>query len=133
VEEISGDITTTNFVPKMKAETLLNGYCQVINTIYSPKQYYERIKAFLREYRPRQKRARLPSHALPAFIKLVWALGIRQPGRRYFWKLLFSTLFRHPYFLGISMVLAGYGFHFRKMVDAYNRTRVAVPRQIDPL
>ena len=133
VEEISGDITSTNFIPKMKAETLLNGYHQVISTIYSPKQYYERIKAFLREYRPRQKRVRFPSYTLPALIKLVWTLGIRQPGRRYFWKLLFSTMFRHPYFLGVSMVLAGYGFHFRKMVDAYNRTRVAVPRQIDPL
>jgi len=133
LEEISGDITSTNFIPKMKTETLLGGYRHVINTIYSPKQYYERIRAFMKEYRPRQKRVRLPSYTVPAFAKLVWTLGIRHPGRRYFWKLLFSTMFRHPYFLGVSMALAGSGFHFRKTVEAYNKTQVAVlPRQIDP-
>jgi len=133
VEEITGDITSTNFVPKMKAETLLNGYHQVINTIYSPKHYYERIRAFLKEYRPRQKRVRIPSYTVPALVKLVWALGIVQPGRRYFWKLMLSSMFKHPYVFGVSMVLAGYGLHFRKMVDAYNRTRVPVPDRVDPL
>ncbi|GAH20939.1 unnamed protein product, partial [marine sediment metagenome] len=31
------------------------GYKQVVDTIYAPKQYYERIRTFLREYKPSNK------------------------------------------------------------------------------
>ena len=53
----SGDNTdgTTNFIPKMHYETLINGYRNILNRIYSPKHYYERIKVFLKEYEPRTK------------------------------------------------------------------------------
>ena len=35
---------TLNFIPKMNRESLINGYRHILNTIYSPKNYYERIK-----------------------------------------------------------------------------------------
>ncbi|MDI6814690.1 MAG: B12-binding domain-containing radical SAM protein, partial [Dehalococcoidales bacterium] len=42
--DISGDNMdfSINFIPKMNYKTLIDGYKKVINTIYSPKQYYER-------------------------------------------------------------------------------------------
>ena len=51
----TGDNTdcSMNFVPKMHLDTLLNGYKQIMNTIYAPKQFYERIKTFLKEFKPR--------------------------------------------------------------------------------
>ena len=47
---------STNFTPKMGRETLTNGYKHILNTIYAPKPYYERVKTFLKEYKPKGKR-----------------------------------------------------------------------------
>ena len=46
---ITGDNTdfTTNIVPVMGYEKLTEGYRRIVNSIYSPRTYYERIKAFL--------------------------------------------------------------------------------------
>jgi hypothetical protein len=49
----------------------------------------------------------------------VWILGIREKGRRYFWKLLVSSLLKYPRAFPLSMSLAVYGFHFRKIVEHY--------------
>jgi radical SAM superfamily enzyme YgiQ (UPF0313 family) len=56
-DDFSGDNmdSSLNFVPKMNREALLSGYRSVLNTIYSPKHYYERIKVLLREYKPKSK------------------------------------------------------------------------------
>jgi radical SAM superfamily enzyme YgiQ (UPF0313 family) len=57
-DSFSGDNTdgSLNFVPKMGREKLINGYRHVLTTIYSSKQYYSRVKIFLKEYKPRRKR-----------------------------------------------------------------------------
>jgi hypothetical protein len=41
LKDATGDNTdaTLNFVPKMEYEKLVNGYKNVVNTIYSPRQY----------------------------------------------------------------------------------------------
>jgi len=109
-----------NFIPKMNYETLINGYKHILNTIYSPKHYYERVKTFLREYKPRGKTAsRLQSHHIRAFFKSIWFLGIREKGRRYYWKLFLSTLLKQPRKFPISISLSVYGYHFRKVVEKY--------------
>lgn len=64
-KDMSGDNTdaSLNFTPKMKTKTLLSGYRRILNTIYSPKHYYARIKTLLSEYKPRSKRKRLLIYA----------------------------------------------------------------------
>ncbi len=109
-----------NFIPKMNDEILINGYKQILNTIYSPRYYYERIKIFLREYKPQGKiSSRLQSHHIRAFVKSIWFLGIREKGRRYYWKLFLSTLLKQPRKFPISISLGVYGYHFRKVVEKY--------------
>ncbi len=109
-----------NFIPKMNHETLINGYKHILNTIYSPRQYYERVKTFLREYKPRRGTAsRLQSHHIRAFFKSIWFLGIREKGRRYYWKLFLSTLLKQPRKFPISISLSVYGYHFRKVVEKH--------------
>jgi radical SAM superfamily enzyme YgiQ (UPF0313 family) len=51
LDESTGDNTdcTMNFVPKMGHEKLINGYRHVLTTIYSSKQFYKRVKIFLKE------------------------------------------------------------------------------------
>ncbi len=119
----TGDNTdcSINFIPKMNYETLINGYKHILNTIYSPKQFYERVRTFLTEYKP-QKRNRVPRlqlYHIRGFIKSMWLLGIREKGRIYYWKLFISTLLRRPRLFPITISLAVYGFHFRKVVEKY--------------
>jgi radical SAM superfamily enzyme YgiQ (UPF0313 family) len=109
-----------NFIPKMHYETLIDGYKHILNTIYSPKHYYERVKTFLKEYKPRRETARrMQFHHLRPFFKSIWFLGIRERGRRYYWKLFLSTLLKQPRKFPISISLSVYGYHFRKVVKNY--------------
>lgn len=116
----SGDNTdgSTNFIPRMGRETLINGYRHILGTIYSPRQYYERIKVFLKDYRPGIKRRGdiHPGH-LGTLLRTVWSLGIKEKGRRYYWRLFFSTLLKNPRSLPLSMSLASQGFHYRKVAE----------------
>jgi hypothetical protein len=122
VSTFTGDNTdcSLNFVPKMSYETLINGYKHILSTIYSPGQYYERVKTFLREYKPhRGMTSRLKFHHIRAFVKSIWFLGIREKGRRYYWKLFLSTLLKQPRQFPLSISLSVYGYHFRKVAEAY--------------
>jgi len=125
LEDISGDNTdfTTNIVPKMGLEKLNRGYRTVISGIYSPKPYYDRVKTFLKDYRPLKMS---PVHLHPgnirlhfgysgAFFKSIWSLGVRDRARGYYWKLLFWSLFRRPRAFPMAITYAIYGFHFRKV------------------
>jgi radical SAM superfamily enzyme YgiQ (UPF0313 family) len=114
----TGDNTdfSINFIPKMNAEHLLSGYRKIINTIYSPKHYYARVKIFLKEYRPPKARGgRFRFIHLKAAIKSVVRLGIIGRERYQYWKLFFWSLFRRPRLLGLALTLSIYGFHFRKV------------------
>ncbi len=103
-----------NFVPKMNSETLISGYKNIVSTIYSPRQFYERIKIFLREYQPRQG-GNLQSHHVKAAFRSLWFLGVREKGREHYWKLFMSTLFKSPRKFPRFMSLSIYGYHFRKV------------------
>ncbi len=123
LENVSGDNTdcSMNFVPKMDRETLINGYRQVLTTIYSPKQYYLRVKTFLKQYKPQKRRgiSHLQFWHIWAFIRSVWFLGITDRGRWPYWRFFVSTLLRRPRSFPISMTFAIHGFHFRTVVGKY--------------
>jgi radical SAM superfamily enzyme YgiQ (UPF0313 family) len=116
----SGDNTdgSTNLIPKMGRETLASGYKHVVDTIYAPKQYYERIKTFLKEYRPGGTRGvKVSLVNLVALIRSIWALGFKERGRIHYWKLVAWTLLKKPRTFPLSMALAVEGFHFRKVAE----------------
>ncbi len=108
-----------NFVPKMNYRDLIRGYNKILDTIYSNKQYYERIKKFLNEYKiPPFTAVKISSNEIKAFFRLLWKLGILEHGRKYFWKLFFVSLLKHPKKFPIAMTFAVYGFHFRRISEA---------------
>jgi len=122
VQNATGDNTdcSLNFVPKMSRETLISGYRHILDTIYAPKQYYERVRTFLNEYRPRHRgRPRLGMHHIRALFQSMWVLGLKEKERTYYWKLFFTGLFRHPRAFPLSISFAIYGYHFRKVVEKY--------------
>ncbi|MBE0431305.1 MAG: B12-binding domain-containing radical SAM protein [Dehalococcoidia bacterium] len=116
----SGDNTdgSTNFIPAMGLDMLVKGYRQVLEGIYGPRQYYERIKTFLREYRPGNRRKfGVSLIQLIALVRSAWVLGVKEKGRVHYWKLFAWTLLRRPRSFALSMTLAVQGFHFRKVAE----------------
>ncbi|UCB42861.1 MAG: B12-binding domain-containing radical SAM protein [Dehalococcoidales bacterium] len=106
-----------NFIPKMDHDKLIAGYKHILATIYSPKEYYERIKTFFKVYKPpRANAGKVQSHQIKAFFKSIWFLGIRGNGKRHYWRLFISYLLKSPPKFARFILLSIYGYHFRKIV-----------------
>ncbi len=106
----------TNFIPKMDYKVLLSGYSKIIHTIYAHKEYYERIKKFIKNYQaPSWKSNKITFTEIKAFFRLLWAIGIVEKGKRHFWKMLLYSLFKYPKKFSLAMTLVVYGFHFRRI------------------
>jgi len=123
LNDSSGDNTdySLNFTPKMNYDMLINGYQYILNTIYAPKQFYERIVTFLKNYNPSQ-RSKLPQlklYHIWGLFRSIWFLGVIDKGRKYYWRLFISTLFKRPHLFPLSITLSVYGLHFRKVVEKF--------------
>jgi len=106
-----------NFVPKMDAQTVKEGYLAVLNYIYSPKEYYDRILEFLKDYKPiRRKPMRMVE--IRAFFNSILYLGILEKGKSkiYYWKLLIKAFLFHRDSFGEAVSSAIFGYHFRRLI-----------------
>ena len=109
-----------NFIPQMNPEILLNGYKKVLKTIYSPKFYYERVTRFLKDFEPMVKKEfHFNLNYIAALFKSMFKLGVLGEERIYYWKLFFWSLFRKPKLFSQAILLAIYGFHFRKVSNTF--------------
>jgi radical SAM superfamily enzyme YgiQ (UPF0313 family) len=120
LKKITGDNMdgSINFIPKMNYKQLQDGYRNILDTIYSHKEYYERVKTFLKEYRmPSRKSINITFRDLQALFKSLVILGMIEKGRRYFWKLIIFSLLKHPQKFALAITMAIYGFHFRRVVE----------------
>jgi radical SAM superfamily enzyme YgiQ (UPF0313 family) len=110
---------STNIVPKMGLERLTSGYRQVVGTIYSPREYYERVVTFLREYQPRStRRGRFSPRHINALLRCMWTVGARQRGRTDFWRSFLWTLRNKPRCFPLYITFAIQGYHYRKVAEA---------------
>jgi radical SAM superfamily enzyme YgiQ (UPF0313 family) len=126
---ISGDNVdgTTNIIPKMDLTVLRDGYKSVMEHIYSPAYYYERVKTFLREYQPPKIKAPLDFQYIMAFFRSIFRLGIFGKERRYYWNLLAWTVFRRPTLFAEAVTFAIYGYHFRKVCEVRLAAQAPIP------
>jgi radical SAM superfamily enzyme YgiQ (UPF0313 family) len=118
LDDFTGDNmdSSMNFIPRMNQQTLFTGYQKVLDTIYSPRHYYKRIRRFLREYRPAENSLiHFEKGYIAAFFRSVLYLGIIGRERIQYWKLFFWSLFSRPRLLPLAIYLAICGFHFRKV------------------
>jgi radical SAM superfamily enzyme YgiQ (UPF0313 family) len=122
LQDFTGNNTdfTINFVPKMDPEQLLNGYKEVLKTIYSPKYFYERVMVFMKDFEPRKKKVfHLNPNYILALLRSIIKLGIIGEERVYYWKLFLWTLFRKPKLFSLAILFAIYGFHFKKISNGF--------------
>lgn len=125
LRESSGNNTdcSLNFVPRMEATRLVEGYKQILRTIYSPQEYYARALDCLR--RVRQDAAEIRYDSLlseaAAFVRVVMTLGVFDRSRAQFWRFVIRVLKEHRKRFAQAMLLAAMGYHFRKLTEEYCR------------
>lgn len=113
LQQSIGDNTAAllNFVPRMDPDALLAGYREVLASIYSPAEYFERAQAML----CRLGNAPKPRLGFSDFLALFRSFirqGIFARYRVAYWRFLSKTLLRRPGQLGPAVTLAIMGHHF---------------------
>lgn len=112
---------STNIVPKMGFETLIEGYKKVIRELYSVKNYYRRVSNFLDDYSPKAKFSLSLSYLkynygyLLSIPKILFHFGLREKGRTDFWKLLWKTTSKKPKAFSTILAQVVSGYHFRQI------------------
>jgi len=120
IKETDGSNTSfdLNFIPKMNKKVLLEGYKNILNNIYSPKSYYQRVMNFLKEFKPQKYNinlSRFRPYQIKALFASLWLLGIKNSGRRYFWRLVLWSLFCRPKTFPQAIGFSITGLHFRRL------------------
>jgi hypothetical protein len=87
--------------------------------IYSPTQFYQRVKTFLEEYQPQKIKVPMNWQRLFAFFRSVYYLGIINSERRLYWDLLFWTLRERPAMFATAVTMTIYGYHFNKICELH--------------
>src|SRR4029453_2054783 len=86
-----------NFIPRMDAARLIEGYKSIMRAISSPREYYHRALSCLERVvagAPATQRNRVASDVMTLF-RVVFALGVRDSARGKFWRYLRQALTRH--------------------------------------
>jgi len=111
----------TNIKPIMPPAMLKEGYRKILDTIYSAKNYTERVKTFLTEFQPARHAVTIEFQEILAFFRSIWKIGIVSPyqERKYYWKLFFWSLFKMPEKFALAITFAIYGYHFRKVNELH--------------
>ena len=120
---MSGDNAdgSTNIIPRMDIAQLKNGYYHILKTIYQPRNYYQRVRTLLQEYKhPNTTIIIDPQRVLAVFRSSV-RLGILGKERFQYWRLLLWTLLRCPQHLSLAITLSIYGHHYRKISMSIRR------------
>ncbi|MBN1452965.1 MAG: DUF4070 domain-containing protein [Anaerolineales bacterium] len=110
---------TTNIIPKMNLDVLQKGYKTVVNYLYAPKNYYARVRTFLKEYKAPKVKFAFDFEYILAFFRSIIQLGIIDKERAHYWKLFFWTLFRRPRLFPLAIAFSIYGYHFRQVCSLH--------------
>jgi len=117
---MSGDTDgTTNIVTRMNIDLLRKGYGYILSHIYSHKQYYRRVRTFLRDYKPPRVKAPLDIHRILAFFRSSIRLGVFGRERFQYWGTLLWTIFHRPRLFTLVITLAIYRHHFHKTTNLH--------------
>jgi radical SAM superfamily enzyme YgiQ (UPF0313 family) len=105
-----------NFIPKMKAEDLVAGYRRIVETVYNPKEYFDRTLAFLSQLGS-AARTPLVFSDLMAVARSIWRQGLRSNYRLEYWKFIAQAVHRHRQHLDKAITLAIMGHHFFELTS----------------
>jgi radical SAM superfamily enzyme YgiQ (UPF0313 family) len=121
VNTFSGDNVdgTTNIIPRMGIDRLLDGYRSIMKQIYSPKNYYRRVRTLLEELKAPEIYQPINIQRFLSIFRSAFRLGVLGKERFHYWRLLLWTLLRKPRLVPLAVTLAIYGHHYRKICEIY--------------
>jgi radical SAM superfamily enzyme YgiQ (UPF0313 family) len=109
-----------NFLPRMDATKLVEGYRSVLQRIYGCEAYYERVKLYLNRTMPKPgeqvpKQPWLTRDNARALATSIVRQGFLGRQRWSYWKFLMAAATRYRRCFGTAMTLAVMGYHFQVM------------------
>jgi radical SAM superfamily enzyme YgiQ (UPF0313 family) len=110
---------TTNIIPKMGLDRLLDGYRSIMKQIYSPSNYYRRVRNFLKELKAPDITIPMDAQRILAFFRSCFRLGVWGKERFHYWYLLLWALLCKPRVVPLAVTLAIYGHHYRRICELY--------------
>jgi radical SAM superfamily enzyme YgiQ (UPF0313 family) len=121
VDAFTGDNVdgTTNIIPHMGIDRLVDGYRSIMKQIYSPKNYYRRVRTLLRELKTPVINQPMDFQRFLSIFRATFRLGFVGKERYRYWQLMLWTLARKPKQITVAMTLAIYGYHYRKICEQY--------------
>jgi hypothetical protein len=103
----------------MEQNTLTVGLQRILDEIYLPKNYYNRVIRLFKEYRPEiSGKFRIQPGYIGALFKSILFLGIIGKERVHYWRLIVWTLVMKPKLFPLAITYSIHGFHFRKMAES---------------
>jgi len=114
-------VCTLNFKTRMDPALLIQGYQTIMRTIYSPREYYERV---LDSMRRTAQQFGEPNHynivnAVTSFTRVLLKLGVFDRERKEFWRFFTQAVIKHRNRVAETLRLAAMGYHFRKLSEVY--------------
>ena len=117
-------IDDTNVITRMDRETLRSNYRTLLRALYSPRNYYDRVKNFLARYKEPKEQAPVTGDVLLAVVRCFFWLGLIRKGRTHFWRVFLWTVLHKRESMKNFVGLAILGYRFRKVQeDMLGRTR----------
>ncbi len=123
-----------NYVPCRPKADILRDYLQVVETIYTPESYFERVLDVGRTLDSSQRRFRLPLtlqiRELKGFFRMMLKLGLRGRTRRPFWRAFVGSLLRNPKSIRYAGALIALYLHFGPFAKyVADRIRAAIAKE----
>ena len=121
ISTYSGDNVdgTTNIIPRMGIDRLLEGYQSIMKQIYSPKNYYRRVRTLLKELKTPEITQPINIQRFLSFFRSAFRLGVLGKERFHYWQLMLWTLIRTPKQIPLAITLSIFGYHYRRICERY--------------
>ncbi|HET7213076.1 MAG TPA: DUF4070 domain-containing protein [Terriglobia bacterium] len=113
----SNTLLDMNFIPRMDTQELLDGYRRILETIYYPREYFNRVQAFLSQLGTPTRTPVVFSDFL-AVARSLWKQGLRSDYRREYWRFLAQTVRQHRQHMDKALTLAIMGHHFFELTGS---------------
>jgi hypothetical protein len=117
-----GDHTTNglNFVPSRPRTEILRDYLHIIRTLYSPENYYRRIRTLADNLDPNRKHKVSFAEAVKltkAFVLISWHANLNLETTWLYWSTLVKVLLSRPENASTMVNMAALYVHFHKQKD----------------
>jgi len=110
-------VADLNFIPRMDTQQLLDGYRRILQTIYTPREYFQRASDFLSQLGSGSRSPLVLSDVM-ALGRSLWRQGFRSNYRQEYWKFLVQAVGRHRRHFSKAITLAIMGHHFFELTAA---------------